>query len=580
MMKFKRWLGIALVGAMLMTACGQQEEGSPASDGGGADSPAAIETTSPALADETVVKPVIDYPGSGKMPDFKGTGNARVSEKTLNSGEKEAVATGRKKAKDGMELDITPYIEAGKKYSIAMTMNFTIEESTVDVLACDCILTKKDGSKDVVVLAEDTVQSYRKTSLDEMIDTKGAKKVVLKWYMQECRTADIHIRSLKVTEVKTGTEAALKYTSAAELAKQYGFTIGTVMNGATYEEKDFQEIVKKHFNSLSTGNEMKAYSLLDQGESIQAAKKGNDEPQLSFALADDMVGFAAKNHIGIRGHCLVWDAYMCDWFFNEGYESDGKKVSREVMKKRLESYIRQVVEHFDKKFPGTVYCWDVVNEAVGDNPGTDCEENDIRRTRTKRDGEDNPFYKYVGEDYVKIAFQYARKYAAPSTKLFYNDYSTINPEKRAAIVELVKWLNSEEKLLDGVGMQAYLDMSESLLKSRLHSGGASLEDSVRAFSDLGVEIHLTEMTVRNYAKEKNEAHGDFYYQLFQKIKELNADKRRITNVTMWGFMDSPDAVEGDYTYNLSGTYYGIFDITYQPKPAFAKIVQALSEKQK
>ena len=105
-----------------------------------------------------------------------------------------------------------------------------------------------------------------------------------------------------------------------------------------------------------------------------------------------------------------------------------------------------------------------------------------------------------------------------------------------------------------------------------------MEDSVRAFSDLGVEVHLTEMTVRNYQKENNEAHGEYYYKLFQKIKEINADKPRITNVTIWGITDTPDAIEGDYTYNLSGTYYGILDVMYQPKPAFAKMVQALSEK--
>lgn len=576
MRMMKRWVAILLASGLIMTACGQREGSSPETGTAvgeqtdGAESPAAVQAEIP--------KPVIDYPRSGEMPEFKGIGNAKVEEKTLNSGEKETVAVGRKKAKDGLELDLTPYIQPGKKYSVSMTMNFTIEESTVDVLACDCVLTDKEGLESVEVLSEDTLQSYRKGTVDGMIDTKEAEKVVLKWYMKECKTADIHIRALTVTEVQTGPEAALKYESASKLAGQYGFTLGTVVNGSTYENKDYQEIIKKHFNSLSTANEMKAYSLLDQGASIRAAKKGTDEPQVNFTLADEMVGFAAENGIGVRGHCLVWDAYMCDWFFNEGYENGAKKVSKEVMKKRMESYIRQVVEHFDKKFPGTVYCWDVVNEAVGDNEGTDCQAGDVRRTRTHREGEDNPFYKYVGEDYIKLAFQYARKYAAPEVKLFYNDYSTIYPEKRAAIVELIKWLNAGEKIADGVGMQAYLDMDESLLISRKGSGGASLEDSVKAFSDLGVEVHLTEMTVRNYQKENNEAHGEYYYKLFQKIKEINADKPRITNVTIWGITDTPDAIEGDYTYNLSGTYYGILDVMYQPKPAFAKMVQALSEK--
>jgi hypothetical protein len=41
-------------------------------------------------------------------------------------------------------------------------------------------------------------------------------------------------------------------------------------------------------------------------------------------------------------------------------------------------------------------------------------------------------------------------------------------------------------------------------------------------------------------------------------------------------MDTPDAVEGDYVYSQSGTYYGIWDKDYQPKEAFSEIIRALS----
>lgn len=578
-MKQKRYMALLLAGAMLIagcTGCGQKAKTDE-------DKTPAAQTTEG--ADKTAAtaggefSPVVDFPEGETKPAFEAVGKAKVEENTLRSGKIEILASGRKKPEDGVRLDLTPYVEIGKIYTISVEMKFTREEPVTDELGCDCELSGKENR--VEVLGLEKVNSYRSVTVTGQVDTKGADTVSLRWYTAECAESDIHITKVTVRESATGPEAALKYESAYELAAQYGFSLGTVMNGTTFEDSVFTEVIPKHFNSLATANEMKAYSLLDQGASMEAAKKGNDEPQVSFALADQMMTFAKEKGMKVRGHNLVWDAYMCDWFFNEGYRSDGKKVSKKVMKKRMESYIKQVVEHFDEKFPGLVTCWDVVNEGIGDNAGTDCDSKDPAHIRTKRqsaDGSyaDNPFYKYVGRDYIKLAFQYARKYASPETKLFYNDYSTIYPEKRKAVAALIKELNQEEKLADGVGMQCYLDMEDGLLQEYEDDGHASLPDSVKTFSDLGVEVHLTEMTVRNYDIEKNDQHGEFYYKLFETIKALNKEQVRITNVTMWGLCDSPNASEGDYVYNLSGTYYGLFDQNYQPKQAFAKMEQSLA----
>lgn len=573
-----RRLGMALLlaSALVLTACGEQNQ-----TAGQTASPAEPTETAVA-ASQTETPPVLVYPpeeeGAAAL-DWKGTGRASVKEEPLRSGKNEVVATGRKKAGDAIILDITPYIEIGKHYNITTETSFTIEKPTVDYLGCDAILVDGDGKEDARVIGYDKVKSYRKMTADGNLDTTGAEQVLLRWYLDTCVDADIHVTALQVRETGTGPEAALSYESMNELALKHGFSMGAMINPTLHEDAAYRAIVEKHFGTLTASNEMKAYSLLDQNACIRAAKKGNDEPQMDFETADMLVQYASDHGMKVRGHNLVWDAYMVDWFFNEGYETDGKKVSKEVMKKRMESYIKQVLEHFDTGFPGVVTCWDVVNEAVGDTAGQDCRADDPCHVRTKRNGEDNPFYRYVGEDYITLAFQYARKYAAPETKLFYNDYNNEYFEKRNATVELVKTLNRQEKLVDGVGMQCYFNMDDGILQSNLDKEGISLEDSVRAFADLGVEVHLTEMTVRNYDKALEEAHGDFYYRLFKKIRELNEEggKKPVTNVSIWGLMDAPDAVEGDYVYSQSGTYYGIWDSEYQPKKAFAEIVRALKE---
>ena len=146
-----------------------------------------------------------------------------------------------------------------------------------------------------------------------------------------------------------------------ESAARHGFKLGTVINPQNLQKKSYTDMVKADFNSLTAGNEFKAYSLLSQSAS---QKSENGMPVMNYYNADNIAKFAQENGIGIRGHVLVWDAYMPSWFFREGYKNDGAFVSSDLMKKRLQYYIEEVVAHFETNFPGVIYCWDVVNEAV------------------------------------------------------------------------------------------------------------------------------------------------------------------------------------------------------------------------
>ena len=120
-----------------------------------------------------------------------------------------------------------------------------------------------------------------------------------------------------------------------------------------------------------------------------------------------MVQWAMDNGIGVRGHVLVWDAYMTDWFFRVDYDAKKDYADAETIKARTEYYITEVVTHFEEKFPGVVYCWDVVNEAVADGEN-EYAQGDPRHLRTLRSGSVNLFREYMGDDYVSWAFFYAR----------------------------------------------------------------------------------------------------------------------------------------------------------------------------
>lgn len=376
-----------------------------------------------------------------------------------------------------------------------------------------------------------------------------------------------------------------KYTTLTELAQKNGFQIGTVVNPWILNNEKFTELVKYHFNSITASNEMKAYSLLNQKMSEQAYVDADSAPVLDYTNADIVMDFAKENGIAVRGHTLVWDASMSDWFFREGYKKDGEYVDQETMRKRMQSYIEQVILHFEEKYPGVIYCWDVVNEAVDNGKPMDKED--------PRCIEKNVFSEHAGSDYVELAFQYTyeaiqkvKETIEPDVdiKLFYNDFSTFYEGKRNAICALVKSINEYMpdgeggfvKLCDGVGMQSYIG-GYGYQSGCMNDNDLNLiRDSILAFHALGVEVHVTELAVRNYQVNENEKHGTFYGKLFQLYRDLNAgEDKPITSVSIWGLMDNPTMSTNDYSYKMNGPYCGIFNENYEVKPSFRAAYFAL-----
>ena len=147
---------------------------------------------------------------------------------------------------------------------------------------------------------------------------------------------------------KDATEVTTNYQSLASLAEQYGFKFGTNISSQALSNKELTKLIKYHFNSTTFSNEMKAYSLLRQSTSQSNYKNEQSTASIDFTTADKMVEYARANGLQIRGHVLTWDADMCDWFFREGYTTDGAYVSADVMKYRLQKYIEEVMTHFEK----------------------------------------------------------------------------------------------------------------------------------------------------------------------------------------------------------------------------------------
>ena len=491
------------------------------------------------------------------------------------------------KVSDFTEVKITVQLLNEEKNVIADTAGASVKLSVSD--------GDWSGFSDV-----NGVQSDKQFGLQ--LDTYPSDATALYLIVQNSTT---QVKYIRVTSVifenngkKDATEVTTNYESLAKLAEKYGFKFGTNISSSALNNSELTKLIKHHFNSTTFSNEMKAYSLLNQSTSEKNYENEQSPAAIDFTTADKMAAYAQENGLQIRGHVLTWDADMCDWFFREGYKKDGAFVSAEVMKDRLKTYIEQVMTHFQKKYPGVIYCWDVVNEAVADNY-EEFESGDARHVRKVRSGKTNLFYDHIGSDYVELSFQYAyetrKKLGAEgSIKLFYNDYNTFatyGSNKRDAIIELVKSVNSfasdgadgHLKLCDGIGMQSYIGGYGQQSGCMNSNDITSIKNAIEKFAAIGVEVHVTELAVRNYerSEEREQEHAAFYKKLMQTYVDINKAAQAegktgpITSLSIWGLFDSPYLAETDYSYKMNGPYCGLFTELYQPKQAFKEVYQVL-----
>ena len=341
------------------------------------------------------------------------------------------------------------------------------------------------------------------------------------------------------------------------------FKIGCACAGSEFAQGATKDLIKKHYNSLTLGNELKPDSVLDQALSQKyVAETGDDTmPQISLNEADEMLKFAGENKIPVRGHVLVWHSQTPDWFFKENFDPNGAWVSKDKMTKRLENYIKTVMETLKKDYPDVeFYAWDVVNEAASD-AGT------IRDAGSNNEvnGQSAWVKVYGDQSYIPLAFEFAKKYAPAGCKLFYNDYNEYSPNKQAYIISDILKPLVEKNLIDGVGMQSHISMSYPTIDL--------YKSAMQQYADLGLEIQVTELDVSEKSNEYADqlALAQRYQDVFKMYKEMKDSGVNLSAVVIWGITDSTSWIGG---------YPLLFDKDYQAKPSYYAVIDTDSEVEK
>lgn len=311
------------------------------------------------------------------------------------------------------------------------------------------------------------------------------------------------------------------------------FYMGVAIPPSFIDNQKKADLIKRHFNSVTAENDMKWSNLQPT------------EGTFTFTNADKIVAFAEANGMKVRGHTLCWHNQVPAWVFKNGDAT----ASKELVLDRLRTHITTVMTHFK----GKVYTWDVVNEAIDD--GSSVYRN-------------SQWYAICGEDYIIEAFSAART-ADPDAKLFYNDYTAIDPTKRDKIYDLLVKLK-EQDLVDGMGLQGHWNIS--------YPSSTLINDAFSKYKSLGVELQITELDVSVYTSNSDlqSAYTDIVAQKLsvaygRYFLEFRSFREAITGVTFWGLAD-------DYTwldnFPVAGrkNYPLLFDVNSNPKQAYFTVI--------
>lgn len=452
---------------------------------------------------------------------------------------------GRASTWHGPSLRVENYVAQGNEYKVSARVKLISPESAQIQLSTQIgegsganyvnIASKTISTRDDWVLLEGT---YRYTNVSSGYITIYVES-------PDSPEASFYIDDISFESTGLKTEGIQKELKPVKEAYEDEFLIGTATSLQDFDGIRF-DLLNMHFNSVTAENAMKPSELQPE--------KG----RFTFDGADKLVDSALNAGMKVHGHTLVWHQQSPEWM-NTSKDAEGNTVylSREEALENMRNHIRTVVEHFGDR----VISWDVVNEAMNDNPPN---PSDWKASLRK-----SPWYHAIGEDYVEQAFLMVREVLDEhpdwDIKLYYNDYNLDNQNKAQAVYNMVKEINENYQkkhpgklLIDGVGMQGHY---------AVNTNPTNVELSIKRFIDLGVEVSITELDVRagsNHQLSDKEANdqGYLYAQLFKLFRE-NAEN--IARITFWGMDDG--------TSWRSAENPLLFDKAYKAKPAYYAVVE-------
>jgi endo-1,4-beta-xylanase len=355
------------------------------------------------------------------------------------------------------------------------------------------------------------------------------------------------IFALAAAALSLASDTGLPEPSLREAARNSGMLIGAAARPAQLSELAYASTLAREFNMVEPEDALK-WEIVHP-----------DPQRYDFSHADQIVDFAIRHGMKVRGHTLVWHRQNPKWL------TEGKFTSAELAD-ILEKHIKTVVGHYR----GRVFAWDVVNEAfdelhpgelrstlwrdqpgIGASPGVSTEALPV----SGRPYEYRPYF------YIERCFRWAHE-ADPQALLFYNEAEaeTVN-SKSDAVYAMVRDFRQRGVPIDGIGFQMHI--------ANLHADIVSIDATIARFTALGVQVHITEMDVALPVDSNGNASPEnlqLQANLYRDIARSCLSHPGCTAIQTWGFSDKYSWI-GSRSKHTQGAAL-LFDRNYHAKPAY------------
>ena len=324
-----------------------------------------------------------------------------------------------------------------------------------------------------------------------------------------------------------------------ELAQANGLMIGAEFTYGEYADDSLKVILKRDFEAVTFGNEMKHDGIVTAGGAFY------------FARADQMVNWTKDCGVKLFGHTLGWHSQQqrdyLDPLIGRGASA---QESAALVRASHKDWVDAMVAHFD------VYGWDVVNEVFTDG-------GEWRNTTNTQAGYHvflwGDCYPGGTKEFVDTAFRTAKEALdreGKSADLYINDYNLEGSWATAKLEALCKYAEGNPDVT-GVGSQMHISAD---------ADRNGIRNMLERMVKTGKKVRISELDVA--AGKTNQ--GETIVYIFDQYLKIVPEAQR-GGITFWGVSDKHSWLGAD-------KYPLLYSAKYTRKDSYLKLHAYLLER--
>lgn len=327
----------------------------------------------------------------------------------------------------------------------------------------------------------------------------------------------------------------------ASLAAKHGIRFGTYFVRPS-QEPEFKKTV----------GEFNLYTLPVLFNLVWKEKNWPEEHggSLNFAFPDE-VAASAPPDTAFMVFSPIWCEQLPEWLKNGNY-------SAEEIETYLDRYLSITIDHYQKKYPGRVIAWEIVNEPTSYPPQSKkCVWHKIGHADQAQDG-----YRYI-----RTAFQKARA-LLPEGKLYINNFGTEDMGPKSQVMyDLVAGLVKQGVPIDGVGLESHF---------MLQKGGPfpqvprieDLVENLNRLGALGLKTMITEADIAILDSDSSPSALQGQAVAFRTLLRSCLQAKSCEAFTAFGVSDKDSWIPKDFPDGKGWGRPLLFDENYKKKPAY------------